>query len=106
MVLLLFLQHLTLSQKIKVISREDEQYTRSTSMGLQRSLSNPDPQLHLFEKPREVVRAVNTAKYQQILAKPFVADLSGHSDTPLCLAVHPKSLRYLISGSGDGEIRI
>lgn len=37
-----------------------------------------------------------------MFAKPFVGDLSGHSDGVYCMAKHPKKLTTIISGSGDG----
>jgi len=92
--------------KIKVISRAEEEFSRDTSNSTYKYNVNPDPTVHLFEKPREVVRAVNAAKTQRMMAQPFVCDLSGHADTPVSLAVHPKSLRCLISGSADGEVRV
>ena len=37
-----------------------------------------------------------------MFAKPFIDDLSGHSDGVYCMAKHPKKLTTIISGSGDG----
>lgn len=91
---------------MNVISRDDEQHTRETTTELARTFYNPDPQLHRFEKPREYVRAMNASKFQQMFARPFVGDLSGHRDTPHILALNVENLHMLISGSCDGEIRV
>jgi WD repeat and SOF domain-containing protein 1 len=79
--------------KVKAISRNDEQFTREKSTEAFRQFQNPDAQIHRFEKPREYVRAINAAKLDNIYAKPFIGDLSGHMDTPLRLALHTQ--RYL-----------
>ncbi|RKP09021.1 WD40-repeat-containing domain protein [Thamnocephalis sphaerospora] len=41
-----------------------------------------------------------------MFAKPFVTALSGHADGVYCMAKHPGRLDTLISGSGDGEVRL
>jgi WD repeat and SOF domain-containing protein 1 len=41
-----------------------------------------------------------------MFAKPFVAALSGHADGVYAMAKHPKQLDTLVSGSGDGEVRL
>jgi DDB1- and CUL4-associated factor 13 len=55
-----------------------------------------------LEKAREYTRALNAVKLERMFAKPFVGDLSGHSDGVYCMAKHPKKLTTVISGSGDG----
>ncbi|KAL9641768.1 hypothetical protein ABK040_009089 [Willaertia magna] len=92
--------------KIKNISRDDESYTRKTNFETQRSFSDPNPDIHRFEKPREYLRALNATKIESIYAKPFLADLSGHADTPTVLAFDPNSNSHLISASSDGQIRV
>jgi WD repeat and SOF domain-containing protein 1 len=92
--------------KIKPISRDDEKFTREKSTESFRQFQNPDQKIHRFERPREFVRALNAAKLDNIYAKPFLADLSGHSDTPLTLSLHTHSMTHLLSGSCDGEVRL
>ena len=67
---------------------------------------NNDPVLHPFERAREYVRAVNAAKLDRLFAKPFVASLAGHVDGVYCMNKHPTDLKTLVSGSGDGELRV
>ncbi|KAG2370851.1 hypothetical protein C9374_007129 [Naegleria lovaniensis] len=93
--------------KITTISRDDDAHTRRTSYETTRHFSDPNPELiHRFEKPREYMRAINAAKIDNIYAKPFLADLSGHADTPTCICTDPNSLIHIISGSCDGQIRV
>jgi len=92
--------------KIKVISRDEEEYTRERNTDLRKVYHNLHPSLHPFEKPREYVRALNAVKMDKIFAKPFVNALSGHIDGVFSLIRHPLSLNTLISGACDGEIRI
>lgn len=89
-----------------MISRDTAEFTRDSSLAEHKVYVNPDPKLHKFEKPRELVRALNAVKIQKIHAKPFVADLTGHVDTPQVFSLHPSSMRYLVSASCDGEIRV
>jgi len=93
--------------KIKAISRDDDSHTRQTSYETQRHFSDPNPELiHRFEKPREYLRAINAAKIDNIYAKPFLADLSGHADTPTVITTDPNSLIHVLSGSCDGQVRV
>jgi WD repeat and SOF domain-containing protein 1 len=66
---------------------------------LQRNL---DSSLHPFEKGREYVRALNGAKIDRLLAKPFVGALSGHMDGVYSMVNHPTILDRIYSGSADG----
>ncbi len=60
--------------------------------------------MHKFEKAREYVRAVNAAKYNNMFARPFVADMSSHRDTPSQIEVHRQSLGNIISAGYDGDV--
>ena len=51
-------------------------------------------------------RAVTAAKLERMHAKPFVRALEGHADGVYSMAASPTSLVALLSGSGDGEVRI
>jgi DDB1- and CUL4-associated factor 13 len=70
--------------KIKTISRDEEEFTRENSTDHFKTHYSKDPTIHQFEKPREYIRAYNSAKMNKIFAKPFVGALDGHTDTPLC----------------------
>ncbi|XP_012498978.1 PREDICTED: DDB1- and CUL4-associated factor 13 [Propithecus coquereli] len=90
--------------KVKMLSRNPDNYVRETKLDLQRVPRNYDPTLHPFEVPREYVRALNATKLERVFAKPFLASLDGHRDGVNCLAKHPKSLATVLSGACDGEV--
>ncbi len=92
--------------KVKIISHDPEQFTRSRSNDLYKITRNYDPTLHPFEKAREYTRALNSVKLERLFAKPFVDSLSGHRDAVYCTAKHPRNLTAFASGSADGEVRL
>ncbi|RVE54745.1 hypothetical protein evm_000512 [Chilo suppressalis] len=92
--------------KIKVISRNPEDYLRATKRDIHKLPRNYDPSLHPMEAPREYVRALNAVKLERVFAKPFIGNLDGHRDGVSALAKHPSRLAVLASGAFDGEIRI
>ncbi|XP_044259546.1 DDB1- and CUL4-associated factor 13 [Tribolium madens] len=92
--------------KVKVISRNPDDYLRETKHDIHKVPRNYDPALHPFEAAREYTRAVNAVKLEKVFAKPFVGNLDGHRDGVSCISKHPKRLSVLISGSYDGEIRV
>ncbi|KAM9307818.1 DDB1- and CUL4-associated factor 13 [Gastrophryne carolinensis] len=92
--------------KVKVLSRNPDDYVRETKKDLQRVPRNYDPSLHPFEVPREYARALNATKLERVFAKPFIASLDGHRDGINCIAKHPKSLSTILSGACDGEVKI
>eukprot|EP00126_Sphaerothecum_destruens_P001621 Sdes_comp15033_c0_seq1m3804 len=92
--------------KVKVISRNEEQYTREKKSDIFRISRNYDSNLHPFEHAKEYTRALNATKLERVFAKPFVGALSGHKDGIFCLENHPKKLNCVLSGACDGEIRI
>ena len=49
-------------QKVKVISRNDEEYVRGAKTDVYRAFHNPDPNLHPFERAVEYTRTLNAAK--------------------------------------------
>ncbi|PNI85341.1 DCAF13 isoform 4 [Pan troglodytes] len=90
--------------KVKMLSRNPDNYVRETKLDLQRVPRNYDPALHPFEVPREYVRALNATKLERVFAKPFLASLDGHRDGVNCLAKHPENLATVLSGACDGEL--
>ncbi|CAH1994538.1 unnamed protein product [Acanthoscelides obtectus] len=92
--------------KVKVISRNPDEYLRETKHDIHKVQRNFDPALHPFEAAREYTRALNAVKLEKVFAKPFIGSLDGHRDGVSCIAKHPKKLSILISGAFDGEIRI
>ncbi|DBB14873.1 hypothetical protein WJX82_005088 [Trebouxia sp. C0006] len=91
--------------KVKVINRNEEEYTRERSQDLRKVHKNLDPNLHPFEKAVEYTRALNAAKLDRVFAKPFLASLP-HDDGITCLSRNPRRLNSLVSGCADGELRI
>lgn len=92
--------------KIKVLSRNPDEYRRETKRDIHKVQRNYDPKLHPFEAPREYVRALNATKLERVFAKPFIGALDGHRDGVNCLCKHPTSLSFLLSGACDGEVRV
>ncbi|KAF8935014.1 WD40-repeat-containing domain protein [Dissophora ornata] len=92
--------------KVKVLSRSVEESTRQRSNDIHKLQRNLDPSLHPFEKAREYTRALNAVKVERMFAKPFVGALSGHVDGVYAMAKHPKKLDWLVSGGGDGDLRL
>ncbi|XP_078665363.1 DDB1- and CUL4-associated factor 13-like isoform X2 [Branchiostoma floridae x Branchiostoma belcheri] len=92
--------------KIKVLSRNPDDYGRETKRDIQRLPRNYDPALHPFEAAREYTRALNATKLERVFAKPFIGALDGHRDGVNCMAKHPGSLSTLLTGACDGEIKI
>ncbi|KAI1317814.1 rRNA-processing protein sof1 [Mortierella claussenii] len=92
--------------KVKVLSRSAEESTRQRSNDIHKIQRNLDPTLHPFEKAREYTRALNAVKVERMFAKPFVGALPGHVDGVYAMAKHPKQLDWLVSGGGDGDLRM
>ncbi|KAL2916680.1 Protein sof1 [Polyrhizophydium stewartii] len=90
---------------VKTISRPAD-FARERTGDIFRVNKNVDPALHPFERAREYTRALNATKLERLFAKPFLSAMSGHIDGVYCLAKHPTQLSTVVSGSGDGEIRM
>ncbi|KAG1678209.1 hypothetical protein FOA52_016146 [Chlamydomonas sp. UWO 241] len=91
--------------KVKIVNRNEEDFTKERKQDLKKVHRNYDPNLHQFERAHEYTRALNAVKLDRIFAKPFVAALP-HGDGVTALARNPKALNSLVSGAADGEIRI
>ena len=92
--------------KVKVISRDEGDFTKKRSNDIARVHRNLAPEEHPFERAREYKRASNAVKLDKVFAKPFIGALEGHMDGPSAVARNPKSLTTMVSGCHDGEIRI
>lgn len=92
--------------KVKVLSRNPDEYIRDTKTEFHKLQRNYDPSLHLMSSEREYVRALNATKMERIFAKPLLGDLNGHKDGISCISKHPSQLSTLVSGAYDGEICI
>jgi WD repeat and SOF domain-containing protein 1 len=93
--------------KVKTISRsQDINGQKKRLNDIPTTFRNLDPALHPFQRAREYTRALNAVKLERLFAKPFLHSLSGHIDGVYAMARHPTQLNCLLSGSGDGEIRL
>ena len=76
--------------KIKLLSRQREEYTRERSNDVFRIHRNPAPSVHPFERAREYIRALNATKLERAQSKPFLGCLEpGHTDGVYSLSKHP-----------------
>jgi len=92
--------------KVKLISRDPLEYAQNKTGDGVKAQFNNDPVLHPFQVQREYVRALNSAKYEKMFARPFFAALSGHVDGVNAMSRHPTRQNCIFSGGSDGEIRI
>ena len=93
------------AMKVKVLNRNEEEFTKERAQDLKKVQRNYDPNLHQLQKAHEYTRALNAAKLERVFAKPFIAALP-HSDGITCLARNPKILNSLVVGAADGTVRI
>ncbi|CAL1279068.1 unnamed protein product [Larinioides sclopetarius] len=92
--------------KVKILSRNPDEYLRETKHDIHKIQRNYDPALHPFEVAREYTRALNAVKLERVFAKPFLYSLDGHKDGIQCMIKHTTSLSLMLSGSDDGEVRM
>ncbi|XP_065348045.1 DDB1- and CUL4-associated factor 13-like [Cloeon dipterum] len=92
--------------KVKMLSRNPDQYIRETKNDLHKMQRNYDPDLHPLEAPREYKQALNAVKLERVFAKPFLCCLDGHRDGVTSVAKHPERLSTVASGSYNGEVII
>jgi len=90
--------------KVKVLSRNPDDYIRDTKTEYHKLPRNYNRDIHPFEEQREYVRALNATKMERMFAKPLIGDLTGHKDGIACIAKHPTQLSTLVSGSFDSDI--
>jgi WD repeat and SOF domain-containing protein 1 len=93
--------------KIKVLSRQELDYTRERANDMFRIHHNPEPSIHPFERAREYTRALNATKLERVQAKPFLGSFEpGHTDGIYALAKHPHRVSTMASASADGHIHL
>lgn len=93
--------------KLKAISRSEDITGLQLRQGdIPITQRNLNPEIHPFSRAREYTRALNAVKLERLFAKPFLYALPGHIDGVYSLAKHPTSISTIISGSGDGELRV
>lgn len=92
--------------KVKVLTRNPDEYLRETKRDIYKVPRNYNPALHPFEAAREYTRALNAVKLERVFAKPFIGSLEGHKDGVSCLSKHPLQLSLVLSGAFDGEVKL
>lgn len=92
--------------KVKALSRSARQSTRECVGDVKKVSRNLNPNHHPMQKAREYTRAVTSAKLERMFAKPFCHSLEGHMDGVMVTCPSKKSLRVMVSGSADGEVRV
>eukprot|EP00386_Alphamonas_edax_P013085 GDKI01040563.1.p1 GENE.GDKI01040563.1~~GDKI01040563.1.p1 ORF type:complete len:506 (-),score=88.15 GDKI01040563.1:297-1718(-) len=91
--------------KLKVLHHKASDYESSRSGDITKFIRNADPNLHPFERAREVARATSAVKIKAMFKKPFIASMDGHTDSVRCMSRAHKTLTDLYTGACDGEIR-
>ena len=91
-----------------MLSRSDAQWngTLDGAGSMQRVSRNVAPHLHPPARATEVHRAIQSAKVDKMLARPFLFALQGHSDGIYTLTRSRKSVAFAATGSADGEVRL
>lgn len=92
--------------KVKVISRNPDDYQRETKHDIFKAPRNFNTPEDPFQVVTEYTRALNAAKLNRVFAKPFLGSLDGHNDGVSVLSKHPFRLSILLSGGRDGQIRL
>jgi len=92
--------------KIKVISRNPDDYQRETKFDIHKAPRNYAAPRDPFRHQVEYTRALNAAKLERIFAKPFMASLDGHSEAVHLMKKHPTRLSTILSGARDGQVKV
>jgi WD repeat and SOF domain-containing protein 1 len=93
--------------KVRLLSRQESEYTRERARDIFRIHHNPIPYIHPFERAREYKRALNAVKLERLQSKPFLGSFEpGHGDGVYALAKHPHHLSTMASASADGDIHL
>lgn len=92
-------------KKIKVISRNPDNYLRETKHDIHKVPRNYDPDLHPLEAVREYKLALNAVKLERVFAKPFVGSLT-HSEGVTAMCRHPNRLSNVFTGTVDGQLHL
>ncbi|KAA8498895.1 DDB1- and CUL4-associated factor 13 [Porphyridium purpureum] len=98
--------------KVKVLSRSEIEWTGeldgrgSSSAAPRRQQYNYDPKLHPMERAVEQKRALNAAKLERVFAKPFLAALSVHVDSPYAVKRSRVSTAHALSCAADGAVAV
>lgn len=90
---------------MKLINRQEQDYTRERSQDVQKVQRNLDPILHPFEKAKEYTRALNAAKLERVFAKPFLCAFP-HDDSVTSLARSPARINSIVAGCANGDVRL
>ncbi|KAK0415723.1 hypothetical protein QR680_012085 [Steinernema hermaphroditum] len=92
--------------KVKVISRNQDDYVRETKHDFFKAPKNYNAPKDSFQQAVEYTRALNATKLSRVFAKPFMAALDGHNEGVHILSLHPSRLSTLVSGARDGQVKV
>ena len=92
--------------KLKAICRDSNDYKRRTNTEIEKVYRNTNPKLHLFQKAREYIRALNSVKLDKLFSKPFLFSLSQPTDCIKVMCKNSKNLGEFASGGFDGQLII
>ncbi|KHJ97317.1 WD domain, G-beta repeat protein [Oesophagostomum dentatum] len=92
--------------KVKMISRNPDDYQRETNKDIYKIVRNWNAPQDPFRAQTEYTRALNATKLERVFAKPFVASLDGHMEGVHILAKHPNRPSIILSGARDGQVKV
>ncbi|THD17990.1 putative u3 small nucleolar rna (U3 snorna) associated protein [Fasciola hepatica] len=91
--------------KVRILSRNPSEYRRETSDDVFKIPRNYSQEEHPFASEREYVRAMNAAKIQRIMAKPFIGALEGTTERMTSISLNSETLGLAVFGTADGKIQ-
>ncbi len=91
---------------IKMILRDETEFTSERSLDEKKMFRNYDPKLHPFQKAREYTRALNAAKLDKHFSKPFVHSFDHHYDSIHAITRVPGQLPLILSGDAQGYLNL
>ncbi|CAH8526431.1 unnamed protein product [Dicrocoelium dendriticum] len=91
--------------KVRMLSRNPSDFRRETSDDIFKIPRNYHPSEHPLSSEREYVRAINSAKLQRMMAKPFLGSLEGTTEKMTCISLNSETLGLAVFGTADGKIQ-
>ncbi|KAF6775216.1 hypothetical protein AHF37_05564 [Paragonimus kellicotti] len=91
--------------KVRMLSRNPSDFKRETKDDIFKIPRNYSASEHPFSAEREYVRAVNSAKLQRMMAKPFLGSLEGTTERITCISLNSETLGVAVFGTADGKIQ-
>ncbi|KAA3671544.1 WD repeat and SOF domain-containing protein 1 [Paragonimus westermani] len=91
--------------KVRMLSRNPSDFRRETKDDIFKIPRNYSASEHPFSAEREYVRALNSAKLQRMMAKPFLGSLEGTTERITCISLNSETLGIAVFGTADGKIQ-